>query len=259
VQAPKVTVAEGQTATVIDKSSTPFVIAVKHTGDGDKPNIQVLDEGFFIAVRVLADKEPGRVTLDARIERAAIGAVPVKNQRQCPRVDGTVTRVIESVALGETLVVKTKMPAGKDAVQSVEFVVRQVDANVAEGPAAVTSERFSDASGIGTGAPTKPLPQTAQVPSESFKVTVGAGPSQMTLNGKNISIRADGDVVLTSSPDDKNPLTVRASSMTFSSKGVEARGLRKVSASAIQMPNIASPVTTSSGHKPSAGERKVVD
>ena len=90
VQAPKVTVSEGQTATVVEKTSKPFVIAVKHTDDGDKPNIQVLDEGLFVAVRVLADKEPGRATLDARIERAAIGAVPVKNQRQCPRVDGTV-------------------------------------------------------------------------------------------------------------------------------------------------------------------------
>ena len=65
--------------------------------------------------------------------------------------------MIESVALGEKLVVKTKMPAGKDCVQSVEFLVRQVD--VAEDP---FSDRVSEASGIGAWRATDSMPDAQQ-------------------------------------------------------------------------------------------------
>jgi beta-lactamase regulating signal transducer with metallopeptidase domain len=70
LQAPKVTLLNGQSAFVHDGTQTPFVVAVK---DG-KPQIRVVHEGTMLQFRPLADAD-GKLKMDFEVEFSKIGTV----------------------------------------------------------------------------------------------------------------------------------------------------------------------------------------
>jgi type II secretory pathway component GspD/PulD (secretin) len=76
LQAPKVTIFNGQQASICDVTQTPFVIGLRQNAAGGRePRIAVVDEGTKIALRATCNRGKSRVQLSARIALSAIDDV----------------------------------------------------------------------------------------------------------------------------------------------------------------------------------------
>jgi len=132
IQAPRITLRDGQTATVSDISQRAFVTAVKNRQDGKRqvsePVITLLSEGVRIDLTVEGVDRP-LPTLDVTVEYSKIDGVeqvsltddPNGSTIQAPRLVTTKVRTLKSVRLGETTTIKL----GKNDPRSVELVVKR--------------------------------------------------------------------------------------------------------------------------------------
>jgi hypothetical protein len=104
---PKVSVVDGQTASIKNGSETPFVTRLMKTSDGEtQPSIEFLDEGVSIKLKAVGDTD-GLINVDATVELSRIASVATKKvaqtSRQSPRQSTQTVRAIESVSPGEKL------------------------------------------------------------------------------------------------------------------------------------------------------------
>lgn len=76
IQSPKVTMFNGQRATISDVAQSPFVVGVKPIeGGAVAPHISVVDQGLQLTLRAIQSADRGRVHLDGRLELSHIGEV----------------------------------------------------------------------------------------------------------------------------------------------------------------------------------------
>jgi hypothetical protein len=76
LQAPKVTLFNGQRAMVLDQTQTPFVVGIQDTLSGAQdPKIAVIDEGTKLSLRTILSPDAATVQLEARIELSEIKGV----------------------------------------------------------------------------------------------------------------------------------------------------------------------------------------
>ena len=76
LQAPKVTMFNGQRATVMDISQTPFVVGVRKNVSGARePRIRVFEEGTKITLRPIHSSDRRQVHLEGRLDLSSIGEV----------------------------------------------------------------------------------------------------------------------------------------------------------------------------------------
>ncbi|HUY93377.1 MAG TPA: M56 family metallopeptidase [Pirellulales bacterium] len=76
LQAPKVTLFNGQRAIVLDQTQTPFVVGIQERQSGAQdPKIAVIDEGIKLNLRTILSPDAARVQLEARIELSKIKRV----------------------------------------------------------------------------------------------------------------------------------------------------------------------------------------
>jgi bla regulator protein blaR1 len=114
LQAPKVTIFNGQQATICDVTQTPFVIGMRENKDGLRvPKIAVVEEGVKITLRAARTADPGRVQLSARIALSQIGEVRTVSNAlreeaasiQIPRVKRSRIDVASEVENGQSLLI----------------------------------------------------------------------------------------------------------------------------------------------------------
>ena len=89
VQAPKVTLFNGQSALITDAAQAPFVVGLK---DG-KPQIRVVSEGIFLQLRPLLDRQ-GKLKLDFSLTASKIRDVKTVTVSGTPE-EGTTVQVPE--------------------------------------------------------------------------------------------------------------------------------------------------------------------
>ena len=76
LQAPKVTLINGQRATVLDQTQTPFVVGIQDSKSGaEDAKIAVIDEGIKLNLRTMLSTDAAQVQLEARIELSEIKGV----------------------------------------------------------------------------------------------------------------------------------------------------------------------------------------
>ena len=126
---PRLTLSDGESATISNESQRPFVTAVKSTTHGKEAAITILNEGTKVALSVTSvDSE--YVTLDATIQDSSIVNVEerVADQdgtlAQAPTVESAQVRLVGPVRLGE----KREIELGHDSDRTVELVIRRSDA-----------------------------------------------------------------------------------------------------------------------------------
>ena len=76
LQAPKVTLFNGQQVSIADSSQTPFVVGIQDLASGtQQPKIKVYEEGTKITVRIEQLQAPGKHHLEGHFEMSALGEV----------------------------------------------------------------------------------------------------------------------------------------------------------------------------------------
>ena len=137
LQAPKLLIDEGQSATLRDQKQRAFVTSVNTSKHGDKtitqPMITVLTEGLSLDAKVRSADED-HVSLDLTIAESKITKVEEQQindgvRVQSPSSECNATRIFLTVRLGE----KTKLPWGIDGKQSIELVVRRKEPGGSKG------------------------------------------------------------------------------------------------------------------------------
>jgi hypothetical protein len=107
--APKVTLFDGQKASVTDQTQRPFVVALQRNGADLEPQIEGIPEGTSIDVR--ATTKPGAIRMDLAIQLSQIANVktrpagPANTAIQVPRVAASRVALSALVKDGDTLVV----------------------------------------------------------------------------------------------------------------------------------------------------------
>lgn len=114
LQSPKITLFNGQRASILDVSQSPFVIGIQDLGAGkQQPKIAVIDEGVKLSLRAVQSSDGGKLQLEGLFEFSAIGEVhnasATLNGRpttiQIPRVKRCHIDVASEIADGETILV----------------------------------------------------------------------------------------------------------------------------------------------------------
>jgi beta-lactamase regulating signal transducer with metallopeptidase domain len=114
LQAPKVTLFNGQHASILDVTQTPFVVGMRQTSVGAKePKIAIVDEGMKLALRVTQGSDRASVRLSARIALSDIDNVRTVSTSlgddtesiQIPRVKRCNIDVASEVADGQSLLI----------------------------------------------------------------------------------------------------------------------------------------------------------
>lgn len=126
IQAPKVTLFNGQSATVEDCIQRPFVVAMKRTAEGTAPVVRIVREGFSLNVRPKLSGQQN-VRLDLTLNLSEIRNVETatllggKNQKsmtvQVPEVASTKIRSVVDMKLGQTMLINvlaTRRPNSKE-------------------------------------------------------------------------------------------------------------------------------------------------
>ncbi len=109
LRAPKVTLFDGQKASIKDQMQRPFVVALQRNGAEFEPQIEAIPEGTSIDVR--ATTKPGAVRMDLAIQLSEIANVktrpagPANTAIQVPRVAASRVALSALVKDGDTLVV----------------------------------------------------------------------------------------------------------------------------------------------------------
>ncbi|HVX13485.1 MAG TPA: M56 family metallopeptidase [Pirellulales bacterium] len=114
LQAPKVTLFNGQQATILDRTQSPFVVGIRE-GDGGvpEPKIAVIDEGIKLVTRIIQSPDAASVRLETRVELSEIrdvGAVSTllhgaPHTIQIPRVKRCRIAVSSDVLDGQSLLI----------------------------------------------------------------------------------------------------------------------------------------------------------
>lgn len=121
LQAPKVTIFNGQEATIADCTQRPFVVGVFQRAAGaTEPKVVVLEEGTKINVRAVANQNRENVHLEASLDMRALGDVTTASTSyrgaqvsiQVPSVNRRSIDVAADVEDGQTLLVGC-IPTGK--------------------------------------------------------------------------------------------------------------------------------------------------
>lgn len=114
LQAPKVTLFNGQQTMVFDCTQTPFVIGIRDGATGvPEPKIVVIDEGIKLTLRTIQSRDAARVQLEGRIELSEINEVrtastTLRNQPtaiQLPRVKRCRIDINSEVEDGQSLLI----------------------------------------------------------------------------------------------------------------------------------------------------------
>ncbi len=114
LQAPNVTVFNGQHATILDCTQTPFVVGVQDSGTGvQEPKIAVIDEGIKLTFRAIQSSDAAKVLLEGRIELSEISDVRTASTRlrnqpttiQIPRVKRCRIDVSSEIQDGNSLLI----------------------------------------------------------------------------------------------------------------------------------------------------------
>jgi type II secretory pathway component GspD/PulD (secretin) len=76
LQAPKVTIFNGQRATILDCTQTPFVVGVQDSDAGvQEPKIAVIEEGIKLTFRAIQSSDATKVQLEGRVELSEISGL----------------------------------------------------------------------------------------------------------------------------------------------------------------------------------------
>ena len=76
LQAPKVTLFNGQRAIILDRTQTPFAVGVQADSAGvQRAKVAVIDEGIKLMLRTIQSRDAAKVELEARIELSQIKEV----------------------------------------------------------------------------------------------------------------------------------------------------------------------------------------
>jgi hypothetical protein len=112
--APKVTLFNGQLASILDLSQTPFVVGLRDASAGvPQPKIAVVDEGIKLSLRAIQSSDSSKVQLDARVELSEIGEVRTASTLvrgepitiQIPRVKRCRIDVSSEVQAGQSVLI----------------------------------------------------------------------------------------------------------------------------------------------------------
>ena len=113
-KSPNVTVFNGQHATILDCTQTPFVVGVQDSGTGvQEPKIAVIDEGIKLTFRAIQSSDAAKVLLEGRIELSEISDVRTASTRlrnqpttiQIPRVKRCRIDVSSEIQDGNSLLI----------------------------------------------------------------------------------------------------------------------------------------------------------
>jgi bla regulator protein BlaR1 len=140
VQAPRLTLINGQRASVSDVTHTPFVVGLQNVGKGlPGPKVDVIDEGVRLTFRATQDGDSSKVRLEARAELSDISDVrratallagePVT--LQFPRVKRCRIEVCSDVPDGDSLLVGCIPTYEQKRFFYVLFTVRKLHVTLA--------------------------------------------------------------------------------------------------------------------------------
>jgi beta-lactamase regulating signal transducer with metallopeptidase domain len=113
VQAPKITLINGQRASVFDVTHTPFVVGLEKGKGERRAKVDVIDEGIKLTFCATQDGDASKIRLEARAELSEISDVRTAttllagkpNTIQLPRVKRCRIDVCSEVADGDSLLV----------------------------------------------------------------------------------------------------------------------------------------------------------
>ena len=114
VQAPKLTLINGQRASMFDVTQTPFVVGLQRAGKGEqRARVEVVDEGIKLRLRATQDGDSSKIRLEARAELSEISEVRTASTLlagepvtlQLPRVKRCRIDVSSDIPDGDSLLV----------------------------------------------------------------------------------------------------------------------------------------------------------
>jgi bla regulator protein BlaR1 len=114
LQSPKVTLFNGQLASVLDLTQSPFVVGIQDGSAGvQQPKIAVIDEGIKLTLRAIQSSDGTKVQLEGRLELSEIGEVRTASTLlrgepttiQIPRVKRCRIDLSSEVPDGQTLLI----------------------------------------------------------------------------------------------------------------------------------------------------------
>lgn len=143
MQAPKITLFNGQQAAVFDRTQSPFVVGMLDVVAGDQqPKIAIIDEGFKLDLRAIQASDAASVQLEARIELSHIDEVRTATTLvrgtpttiQIPRVKRCRIDASSKVADGQSLLIGCIPTFEQSKYFYVVLTVRNIPEPAADGP-----------------------------------------------------------------------------------------------------------------------------